>query len=166
MGKIVPARSGDAATSTNTSRWPYFHALSFLKRTVKPRVSKGPCSKSSDSRDDESSDQLSAEEDTVPEPASTEQEVGSNEREAANTEREVEHEDSDATDIHDITMKKQSESTASKRVRKSSQADLWNAAMINIEKQKLECLKEKYQKPKEEDEDLLFFKVCFHMFEK
>lgn len=105
MGKIVPARSGDAATSTNTSRWPYFHALSFLKRTVKPRVSKGPCSKSSDSRDDESSDQLSAEENTVPEAASTEQEVGSNEREAANTEREVEHEDSDATDIHDITMK-------------------------------------------------------------
>lgn len=155
LGKIPQSRSGDAA-SEYTSKWPYFKSLLFLKTTVKARMPKGNLSvivnnnmlrtERSPGCDDQNFDEET-------------QEMFSEASEDLLSEVQA---------PIDKTLQSLSETPSSspsppvpvhlKPKRKRSQADSWNAAIIDIEKQKLQYLKEKSENKTDNDEDLLFFK--------
>ncbi|XP_063842374.1 uncharacterized protein LOC135090051 [Scylla paramamosain] len=154
LGKIPPARSGDAAGDTPTSKWQYFKLLHFLKDVVKARASTGNLSGVLTNDTVETS---------LPESPQIEYQMGTMEPPLA-TEEGVSH-TKDALEREDEVMEKQwliSPATRPKKkgANKRSKTDDFNQSILDIEQQKNQYLKEKINRKqdKEDDEDLMFFK--------
>ncbi|XP_068083480.1 uncharacterized protein [Anabrus simplex] len=143
LGKIPSSRSGEAG-NTYTSKWPYFNLLLFLKDVVRPRQASGNVSKVAPSSHDAALSLDDSQFTTVTSPPTSPREEAD------------ENEDS-------LPPPACEESPVQARTKRLRPTNIYNEALLEIERQKLHYFKEKSKHKRQrerenEDEHLHFFK--------
>ena len=156
LGKFPPARSGDVAGDTPTSKWKYFQLLLFLKDVIKPRALTGNFSSLLENDTAETSLSGSSQLDYQTDEVDVE---WSDESTSASPP------DTQDAPVCDVPMDKQrfisiSSLPKKKRTHKRPKTKTYNQNILDLEKQKVQYLIEKANRTQDtdDDEDLMFFK--------
>lgn len=151
LGKLPPPSSGDASGAV-TPKWMYFSQLLFLKDTVKPRISTRDLTMDQDSIVNEDGlDEIQSYLQLDMQHANNF--VESDETNEINTNIESKHEDhSVLSSLHSIQC-----SPTCPAKRRRGQIDIFNEAILDIEKKKLEYLQSNSKTDNSKEDDHLFF---------
>ncbi|XP_076034496.1 uncharacterized protein LOC143021098 [Oratosquilla oratoria] len=154
LGKIAPARPGEASGDTPTSKWQYFKLLLFLRDVVKPRASTG------NSSGVVASDVI---ETSLPGSPQVEYQTGTvdpSAREEGSSSRNQDTPECDEAAMERHRLASPSTHLNGKGASRRSKADDYNQSIFDIERQKIQYLLEKLSRKqdKDDDEDMMFFK--------
>ncbi|XP_076034828.1 uncharacterized protein LOC143021305 [Oratosquilla oratoria] len=154
LGKIAPARPGEASGDTPTSKWQYFKLLLFLRDVVKPRASTG------NSSGVVASDVI---ETSLPGSPQVEYQTGTvdpSAREEGSSSRNQDTPEREEAAMERHRLASPSTHLNGKGASRRSKADDYNQSIFDIERQKIQYLLENLSRKqdKDDDEDMMFFK--------